>query len=346
MPAEPSSWITAPSPGWLVSRRFDLAFVIGPPLVAAAAATALPRAWEPGLATWLVLVVAVDVAHTYATLWRTYLDPRTRGERPGLLWTAPLVAVAATSAAISLAPSHAWRALAYVAVFHFVRQQGGLAMLYRLRAGLSTRDASARLEKWTVEGACWWCVLWWHAHLPRPFAWFVPGEFVAVAPAWVAPAGVAWLGLFAAHLLVSARQGRLVAPGTGWLLASTANWAAAIPLARSDLAFTVANILGHGVPYFALVAVTSARERGERAGRAGALAAGGALCIALALAEELAWDWSTWREQVFVGPPPDGLAAVAFALLAVPQLTHYLLDGAIWKGSPRLRAALAEPPGI
>jgi hypothetical protein len=335
----------APSPGWLVSPRFDLAWIIGPPLGAAAAAIALPSAWEPGLATWLLLVVGIDVAHTYATLWRTYLDPRTRAERAGWLWAAPLVALATTAGAAALAPEHAWRALAYVAVFHFVRQQGGFAMLYRQRAGLPTRDLPARLEKWTVEGACWWCLLWWHAHLPRPFDWFVPGEFVPVARAWVMPAGAAWLGLLAAHLAVTARAARLVAPGTAWLVASTANWAAAIPLSRTDLGFSVANVVGHGVPYFALVAVACAREQPRRFGRGRDLAAAGALCVGLAMAEEMAWDWSTWREHVFTGSPPGELVGLAFAALAVPQLTHYLLDGVAWKGSPRLRTMLDGTPG-
>jgi hypothetical protein len=34
---------------------------------------------------------------------------------------------------------------------------------------------------------------------------------------------------------------------------------------------------------------------------------------------------------------------VATALLAVPQLTHYLLDGFIWKLDPALRRRLGGP---
>jgi hypothetical protein len=67
----------------------------------------------------------------------------------------------------------------------------------------------------------------------------------------------------------------------------------------------------------------------------------------LAWLEEWGWDRLLWHERpaLFPGadlaPGPEALALIV-PLLALPQATHYILDGWIWKarGNPGLRGHL------
>lgn len=54
----------------------------------------------------------------------------------------------------------------------------------------------------------------------------------------------------------------------------------------------------------------------------------------LAYIEELLWDQTTWHERAWLFGSPRSAGNWEFLLvplLAVPQLTHYVLDGLIWK---------------
>src|ERR671913_96440 len=76
-----------------------------------------------------------------------------------------------------------WRALAYLAVFHFVRQQYGWVALYRARMRERGR-AGWFVDAAAIYMATLYPLAYWHAHLPRRFWWFLPGDFAGV-PAWV-----------------------------------------------------------------------------------------------------------------------------------------------------------------
>ena len=65
--------------------------------------------------------------------------------------------------------------------------------------------------------------------------------------------------------------------------------------------------------------------------------------VALAFIEEGLWDGLVWREHsdffaLFQGLPAihqHALLAALVPLLTVPQATHYVLDGFIWKSRQR-----------
>lgn len=329
--------------GWIVSPRYDLAFFLAPAVGTALVALALPEGAGLGLWGWLGLVVGIDVAHTWTTLYRSYLDPVTREERPGLLWGVPIGAFAGAATVHAVAPRWFWTAMAYVAVWHFVRQQQGFAALYRARAGVGRATWEARVEHWTVAALCLWPLLWWHAHLPRAFAWFTPTDFlVGLPPAVLAPAGAVTVALLAAWVGLRVRSGRARPGGDAWVAATGLTWFAGIVWTDGDAAFTVANVVAHGVPYAALVHHASRRQWAEGRGALApgwfaptAVAAFVALPVGLALAEEVAWDALVWREHLFDGSPlPAWVGALAVPALATPQLTHYLLDGFLWKLPP------------
>src|SRR5690606_14657549 len=111
---------------------------------------------------------------------RTYLDPEARRHHAHLLRATPILVFLVGFMAHAIAPALFWTVLAYVAVFHFIKQQEGFVGLY-LRAGGETEpDRSlAKLAVWVSTAGP---VVYWHAQLPRRFAWFTDGDFVAGLP--------------------------------------------------------------------------------------------------------------------------------------------------------------------
>lgn len=351
--------MSAPAP-WLFSRRLDLAAFGGSAAVALALLALLP--WvgpdSPGW-TWVVGVLLVDVAHVWSTAFVVYLDPAERRRRAGLYVAVPLLGWLAGVAAYAHGEATFWRALAYLAVFHFVRQQYGWVRLYRARAGERDR-VGAWLDGATIYAATLWPLLWWHAHLPREFAWFRDGDFVAAeVPGWLVDgAGALYAALLAAYVARAVAAARRGPPAWGKHLVvgtTAACWALGIVATDADYAFTVTNVFIHGVPYLALVFVY-ARRRLDRdgAGRAdlGAwlLRRGPWVCLAtlwaVAYVEELAWDRAVWGDHRWLfggdGATADGWHGWLVPLLAVPQLTHYVLDAFVWRrgSNPHLASTL------
>lgn len=239
-------------------------------------------------------------------------------------------------------PGVFWRCLAYLAVFHFVRQQYGWVMLYRARCGERGRGGRA-FDAAVIYLATGYPLVYWHAHLPRRFAWFLPGDFAAL-PELCADllAPVYWLAL-AAYAVRSAWQ-RFPNPGKDVVVATTAAcWYAGIVWFDSDYAFTVTNVIIHGVPYFVLVYwYRWVRGTGERRAAGWHARTAGAFLAAawvLAFAEELLWDKLVWHDRGWLFGDAwggRGWRWLVVPLLALPQLTHYLLDGLVWRrrGNP------------
>jgi hypothetical protein len=348
--------------GWILSPRADLAVFAGP-LVAAAVLAAIVAhggGLFADLPTWafLLLVVGCDVAHVYATLFRTYLDPDERRRRPGLLTTIPLAVLAVGVLAYQRSPLTFWRGLAYVAAFHFVRQPWGWMSYAARRAGETSRW-DRRLDALSIHAATLYPLVWWHGHLPRRFAWFVDGDFAAGLPSDAVTvalgAHVVLLGAWVARQATLLATGRPVNLAKWLVLGSTwLAWTAGIVWIDSDLVFTATNVLAHGVPYAAVVHRWGrSRFEGERGWAASLfrprrwLAYLGAL-VAIAFLEEGIWDRFVWHDHasVFRMPSislPDDVLAFLVPLLAVPQGTHYVLDAFLWrtrKGNPGLAAAL------
>ncbi|MEW5741900.1 MAG: hypothetical protein AB1938_23500 [Myxococcota bacterium] len=343
---------------WLFSPRVDVAVFAGSVLASVAVVLAAPALGlvspEEGTPPWafLVFVVGVDVAHVWSTLFRVYLDGEELRRRPGLYASAPLLAFGLGVAAYAISADFFWRALAYVAVWHFVRQQVGWVVLYGRRA--KSPEWVVRADRLAVYAATLGPVVWWHAHLPRSFWWFKEGDFVAGLPEAV---GTAALALHAVVLLgwlvVMAKRRELHLGKVLLVLATWVAWFGGIVLAQSDFAFTVMNVVLHGVPYLALLyryAKGRAAEGGY--GRLGLLLRAGVpaflgVLLLLAFLEEAAWDALVWHEHpTLFGAGGLELSAAALTLvvplLSLPQVTHYLLDGFVWRtrDDPSLPARL------
>ena len=353
---------------WLLSRRADLLLFGGSTLLAlglllgGAATGTLGGDAPPWL--WLAAVVGVDVAHVWSTGWWVYADREELSRRRALYLAVPAAAWATGVVLHSVSPALFWRALAYLAVFHFVRQQYGWVALYRRKSGENDEPGGARsrrLDTAVIYAATIAPLVFWHANLPRRFHWFLAGDFAAGLPRWTGSLALAVLAVLVLAYLgkefARARAGRAVSWGKNLVVSSTVlTWLLGIVVLDSDYAFTVTNVLVHGIPYVGLVLFTSRKRDQSRAaaGRVPSLADRAARSLPLflaplllvAFAEEWGWDRLLWHENGAFFPGPDlapGALALSFLvpLLAVPQATHYVLDAYIWKVRPENADAVA-----
>lgn len=327
---------------WIFSPRWDMGVFWGSCLFSL---LALLLGYRLGILnedspdwTWVYAVLLVDVAHVWSTGFRVYFDKQEMARRPLLYYGVPIFSFAAGLALYSLGSQVFWRCLAYLAVWHFVRQQYGWVALYRRRAG-EPRNWEYRLDAAAIYLATLYPLLWWHAHLPRKFWWFLEGDFARLPAEWVSfLAPVYWLTMlaYAVKAVRSYQQGR-GHPGkdtvvfTTWLC-----WYLGIVVFNSDYTFTVTNVLIHGIPYMALVYWYRQKQRGRETPRFKVSQVVYPLLVIwfLAFAEEMFWDRAMWHERTWLfGQPWDigQLEILLVPLLAVPQLTHYILDGFIWK---------------
>jgi hypothetical protein len=331
---------------WLFGRRADLCVFGGSALLsfallAVGAASGVLREETP---EWVFVscIVFVDVAHVWATGFRVYFDRDELTRRLVLYTLVPMTCLAFSTMAYALDASLFWRGLAYVATFHFVRQQVGWVALYARRSGGS--PATCAFDKACMYAVTLHPLIVWHTRLPESFSWFAPGDFVPGLSGSVANlSGTAMWGLLAAYALRDVKlglRGTLVAGRTVLVLSTFACWYVGIVLLRSDFAFTVTNVLIHGIPYTYLAYRYAARPEAPARALATRIARAGLwsvvlTTIVLASLEELGWNALVFHDHDWM---PGALLQVSreaqvwlVPLLAVPQLTHYVLDAFVWR---------------
>lgn len=332
---------TEPLP-WLFSARTDLTTFLGS--AGLAMALLIAGSWTGWIQhetpdwLWIITVVLIDVAHVYATCFRTYFDPTEFRRRIWLYSLVPLLAFAIGAAVYSEGHMLFWRTLAYLAVFHFVRQQYGWVALYRSK-GQEYDNAGRVIDSAAIYLATIYPLVFWHCH-PRNFAWFVNTDFARlpeIAEQILAPIYWASLAIYFGRSLYRGMRKQEWNPGKDIVVLTTAVcWYVGIVMFDSDYAFTVTNVIIHGIPYMVLVgwyrerqgAIATPRNRWR-----GILVFVGLLWV-LAFAEELFWDCGIWHERSWlfgrawdIGDYDQWLVP----LLAVPQITHYILDSFIWR---------------
>src|SRR5688572_3390382 len=344
---------------WLNSALSDSLFVIGPPFYCLLAVLLFPGFFqsannEVSLEAWVILILLIDVGHVYSTLFRTYFDKQSLNQHRQLFLYAPLVAFLVSLVLYSFGSLVFWRVLAYLAVFHFVRQQYGLMRLY------SRHEKAANWQHWTdklmIYAATLYPLLFWHLEGERNFNWFLTGDFLAfklpeMLPFLTGIYGLLIAGFIFKELAFSFKKKRINIPKNLIIFGTALSWYLGIVHFNGDLTFTLFNVVSHGIPYMALVWFYGRKQhRSETASSSGILkyvyGAGGILVFlgiifGLAFVEEGLWDRFVWQEHqsVFSGfallPMFQDEVFLGFLIpfLALPQLTHYILDGFIWKVS-------------
>ncbi len=330
---------------WLFSREIDLSVFLGSAVLSL---ILLAVGWQAGILngdspewTWISAVLLIDVAHVWSTSFRVYFDIEEFKRRFWLYLLVPVIGYAIGVALYSEGELVFWKVLAVIAVFHFVRQQYGWVNLYRRKLG-ETAKWTWRIDAAAVYLASIYPLAFWMTSLPRNFEWFVQNDFVSL-PSMVEtvlfPIYVLALAAYLGKSIYQYFADGFINIGKDIVVATTAVcWYVGIVYFNSDYAFTVTNVIIHGVPYFALIWVY-ARIRRETTGRVYRTLSSNVLIFlatlwALAYVEELFWHRGVWHEKqwLFGGDWELGnLKMYLVPLLALPQLTHYVLDGFIWR---------------
>lgn len=348
----------SPTQPWIYKPWVDGLFILTPAFAATLAVLLFPNFFENSAAmpapAWLILIVGVDVAHVYSTLWRTYLDPTEFSRHRQLLTITPIAVWLAGVMLYMIGPMIFWRVLAYLAVYHFIRQQYGFMAVYARKD--IRKSWERKLDAIVVYALTLYPILYWHTHLPRNFSWFVTGDFLPIQTAWLTEIGFVLYCLIivlyiAKEIRYSIQNGRFNFPKNLIILGTGLSWYIGIVVRNGDLAFTATNVIAHGLPYMAMVWIYGRKkhppENQKKAPniwmKIGFQAAFvpifiGVLLV-LAYLEEGLWDGMVWRDHTALFPWADFLPflesqaslALIVPLLSVPQVTHYIVDGFIWK---------------
>lgn len=348
---------------WLSSARWDSALIIAPAFVTSVIALALGSSLNAHGSTmplwaWVCLVLLVDVAHVYATLFRTYFDPQAFRNNSTLLLAIPFACWAVGCLLHSIDGLLFWKALAYLAVFHFIRQQYGFMALYSRKEPDAFRKFRM-LDSTCLYLAAFYPILYWHTHLPRNFVWFVEGDFFQSVPSFISAVGLIAYVMVAVSYMIKElwllkSTGYVNIPKNLIIFGTALSWWVGIISLNSDLAFTMTNVLSHGIPYMALIWLYERNFSNMVDAAGGSMASFRKLLLAslpafifflwiLAYLEEGFWDGFIWREHgglfhIFSRLPEISdpvVLALLVPLLALPQSTHYVLDGFIWRVKDR-----------
>ena len=335
----------SPQSKWLFSRRVDVSVFLGSAVLSL---LLIAIGWQLGILnddapdwTWISAVLLIDVAHVWSTSFRVYFDAEEFKRRIWLYTFVPVFGYLIGVALYSESALTFWRVLALLAVFHFVRQQYGWVNLYRAKL----REKS-RVTWWIDAAAIYLATVYplafWMTSLPRNFRWFVENDFYAlpeIVEKILFPIYVTTLIVYFGKSIYLYFTENFLNVGKDIVVATTVVcWYVGIVALDSDYAFTVTNVIIHGVPYFALI-YFYAKSRRENAGRVYQKLSSNwivflATLWALAYVEELVWHRGVWHERSWLfgaNLELEDWKTYLVPLLAVPQLTHYILDGFVWR---------------
>ena len=333
---------------WLYRKNFDLSFILLPAFLSVFLAFLfgdyfLQLESQP-IWVWVILVMGIDVSHVYSTLYKTYLHPEEYLKHKSLLFFIPLVVLVTGILLHTMSAKLFWTLLAYLAVFHFIRQQYGFMRLYGQK---EVRTKGQKLiESSTIYAATLYPIIYWHTY-PRDFHWFVEGDFlIGLNPLIERISFVIYLGILALYLFKEIsvyRKGfAFNLPKNVVVIGTIITWYVGIVLFNGDFTFTVTNIVAHGIPYMALIWIWGRKNHIKAFSYRWAIIPFLVIILLLAYLEEGFWAGFVWREHLdvfglFKSLPVienKKLLSIVVPLLTLPQTTHYILDGYIWKNSP------------
>lgn len=210
-------------------------------------------------------------------------------------------------------------------------------------------------------------IVHWHLTGPHQFNWFVDNDFVYVRSP-IALTIAEWiyrivLLAYSTIVVVHSIKQRSVNLSKLLLVAGTAiSWYAGIVYFKGDLTFTLLNVVSHGIPYISLVWFAGKRKATSQTAASGLLSklftpwllpVFVGIILVFAYAEEFLWDQFVWHEhpEIFgmFNITAEHLLRFIVPLLSVPQFTHYVIDGFIWKIKSDTyqwsQTTLNDPPG-
>lgn len=344
---------------WLGKPLTDIVFILLPPFASLLVIFLFPKSFQNNRnmpdSWWVLLILLIDVAHVYSTLYRTYFDKEIFKEQKTMMWAIPAIGFIAAVLLYNVSYLMFWRVLAYLAVFHFVRQQYGFMRLYSRKE--NSLAWMKQIDKITIYYATLFPIVYWHLSGPRNFNWFVKGDFLSLNSSFLLTitstlyVTTLFVYLFKEIYFISTFKSINI-PRIAVIAGTIVSWYFGIVYFNGDMAFTVLNVVSHGIPYMALIWIYGKKKSGLRQAeqkkvsfffsRYGLIFFLG-LIFLLAYIEEGLWDSALWKEHrnVFgifylsdINWDSTALSII-IPLLALPQITHYIIDGFIWKINPK-----------
>ncbi len=354
---------------WLISRPVDLCCLFLPVWVCWVICFFIPEDLLSNsipLWIWVIFILSFDVSHVWSTLFRTYFDKEElHNHRSLLLWT-PFICLTLGFSIASYSTDLFWRILAYLAVFHFIKQQFGFLSLYKTRFKFNPKKYFS--DKWVIYLSMLYPIIFWHLTEDRNFEWFSENDFILPSELGIPIHNISnilsvfnWLyWLIITAWLIEETYIHLINKCTLpigkilWLLSTAINWYLGIVYFNSDLVFSITNVVAHGIPYIVLVifyinkkdALANPTKKKQEGISFVPKIAGIVFAIWLfAFGEEYFWDMLIYREKSaffehLMSYPLNALSnphlqALGIAILTIPQTTHYVLDGFIWKNDTK-----------
>jgi hypothetical protein len=301
--------------------------------------TELTSAW------WLLLVLIIDVGHVYSTIFRFYWEGTTFQKYKNLLLIIPSAAFLIGFTLHYFDSFLFWRILAYIALYHFIRQQYGFVRLYSRKQ--SQTKGQAAIDAIAIYASTLYPVLYWHLHLTNSLSWFVPNDFIRLPnlniDQWLLALYLISIALYTAkemYVTVTTKDFNL--PKNLIVLGTFLSWYTGIVFFHGDLAFTFLNVVAHGIPYMGLVWLYGEKKSTNNFsfGLYGAIIFV-AVVVSLSYLEESLWDVMVWKDHLDLFPfltdadpiHNHWILSAVVALLVLPQITHYVVDGFIWRFS-------------
>ena len=340
---------------WIGRPVIDIVFILLPPFLCLAFIALFPHLFRNSKdmpnAGWVILILLIDVGHVYSTLYRTYFDRNSLPDQRWLLWTIPFFSFVVGVILYSISSLLFWRILAYTAVFHFVRQQYGFMRVY------SRKEQKNTFYSWIDTVAIYYAtlypIMYWHLKGPRNFNWFIEEDFVFVNAGWLLTIATIIYFLIVAIFVLKEmylffRNRFINLPKLAIITGTLVSWYFGIVYFNGDMAFTLLNVVSHGIPYMALIWLHgeknySKNEKTPYFLRIVFMKKGIVIFLGLiflfAFIEEGLWDITVWNEHrnifgtngLIAFDLSDRILSFVVPLLALPQITHYILDGFIWK---------------
>lgn len=332
---------------WIHKAKTDLIFIIGPSFFVLGFIFLFQKYIdkienEYSFYTWLFLIVFIDVAHVYATLFKTYFVADEFKKNKKRLMLLPVVCFIVGLVLFSFGRLVFWSFLAYIAVFHFIRQQYGFMRLYARTEEKSS--FSIVIDNLTIYAATGYPMLFWFFSPERKFNWFVQNEFFCFQNAFFLQI-LLWIYIVIMLVYVcytiqkSIRDKHFNIPKNAIVLGTALSWYFGIVYFNNDLVFTLLNVVSHGIPYMALVYLREIKDKKKVDfcifsffGGHNTILIYIMILLAIAFTEEFLWEILVWNENISLKTVDfTSLEFIIVPLLSVPQFTHYLLDGLIWK---------------
>lgn len=332
---------------WIHNAKTDSIFILSPPFVVLMIVFVFQDKISHlndrySFYTWLFLIVFVDVAHVYSTLFKTYFVKQEFEKRKLLYLGIPALSLILGVIFYQFGSLFFWSALALVAVYHFVRQQYGFMRLY---SRFEPNTVHKKIDTAAIYAATLFPMLYWFS-TPRKFTWFVENEFswMGNLPNFLPVLNFIYfliLGIWffkSGYEFLKFRTFNI--PKNGVIIGTFLSWYFGIVYFNNDLIFTFLNVVSHGIPYMALIYLNEIENKDQKFLQKLSLFKSGigvflfiGILLFIAFSEEFLWEILVWKENISLSGVnlSERWRMFLVPLLTVPQLTHYLLDGFIWK---------------